>query len=147
MSRLIITGGKKLKGEITVDGAKNAVLPIIAATVLNGDTSIIKNCPDLHDVSLMLEIMKGLGCRIHKSGKTIKIDSSSINNTIVSENPTKEMRSSIFLMGPILAKFKKVTICYPGGCVFLLALSRKFASLMTFLVRILGIGTHLNRKN
>ncbi len=121
MSKLIVTGGQKLKGEITVEGSKNAVLPILAATVLNNGVSIIKNCPRLSDVETMLEILKQLGCKVSFEGDTVTVDSSTMNSTEVSEDLAVEMRSSIIFMGPILSRFKKVTISYPGECVLLLA--------------------------
>lgn len=117
MSRLIVLGGKKLKGEITVEGAKNAVLPILAATVLNNGINVIKGCPDLSDVALMFDILRGLGCKVLVEGSMVQVDSSTLNSTMISDNLAKEMRSSIFLMGPMLARCKKVTISYPGVCV------------------------------
>lgn len=117
MGRLIITGGKKLKGEILVEGSKNAVLPILAATVLNGGINIIKNCPALRDVDQMLQILKQLGCNVVMEGTTVFVDSSTLSSTLVPENLASEMRSSIFLMGPLLARCHNVTISYPGGCV------------------------------
>lgn len=121
MSKLIVTGGQKLKGEITVEGSKNAVLPILAATVLNDGVSVIRNCPRLSDVYTMLEILKQLGCKVSFEGDTVTVDSSTMNSTEVSEDLAVEMRSSIIFLGPILSRFKKVTISYPGECVLLLA--------------------------
>lgn len=117
MSKLIVTGGQKLRGEITVEGSKNAVLPILAATVLNGGISRIKNCPRLSDVQIMLEILKKIGCKVSFEGDTVTVDSSTINSTEIPEDLAVEMRSSIIFMGPILSRFKKVTISYPGECV------------------------------
>lgn len=121
MSKLIITGGRKLRGEITVEGAKNAVLPILAATVMNSGINIIKGCPDLSDVELMYQILAGLGCKVTIENGAVIIDSSTMTSTTIPDGLAKEMRSSIFLMGPMLARCKKVTISYPGGCVCLLA--------------------------
>lgn len=121
MSKLIVTGGQKLKGEIVVEGSKNAVLPILAATVLNDGISIIKNCPRLRDVEIMLEILRKIGCKVSFEGNTVTVDSSTINSTEIPEDLAVEMRSSIIFLGPILARFKKVTISYPGGCEMLLA--------------------------
>lgn len=116
MSRLVITGGQKLKGEIAVDGSKNAVLPILAATVLNGGINVIKNCPGLKDVHIMIEILKKIGCNVNVDGNTVIIDSSTINSTIVPEEFAIEMRSSIVFLGPILSRFGRVTVGHPGGC-------------------------------
>lgn len=117
MSKLVIVGGQKLKGEIVVEGAKNAVLPILAATVLNEGLSVIKNCPGLKDVEVMVNILKSLGCKVNKEDNIILVDSSTINNTFIPEELAVEMRCSIIFMGAILSKYGKVTISYPGGCV------------------------------
>lgn len=122
MSKLIVTGGQKLKGEIAVEGSKNAVLPILAATVLNGGINIIRNCPQLKDVEIALEILKNIGCKVKVEGHVVTVDSSTINNTEIPEDLATEMRSSIIFMGPMLARCGKVTISYPGGCVMLRAL-------------------------
>ena len=121
MSKLIINGGPKLKGEISVEGSKNAILPILAATILNGKTSVIKNCPGLSDVVVMLEILKKLGCKASMAGDVITVDSSNINSFQIPVDLAAEMRSSIIFMGPMLARCGKVTISYPGGCVCVLA--------------------------
>lgn len=120
MSRLIITGGQKLKGELVIDGAKNAVLPILAATILNGGLNVIKNCPRLKDVEIMLEILTSIGCKVKIEDRTVIIDSSSINCTEIPDDFAVKMRSSIVIMGAMLSRFGKVTISYPGGCVILL---------------------------
>jgi len=119
MNKIIVTGGKKLKGEIGIDGAKNSVLPILAATILNGGENIIKNCPMFSDVEVILDILRTIGCKVRVEDSVAIIDSSTISSTIVPEDLATEMRSSIILMGPILAREGKVTISYPGGCVTL----------------------------
>jgi UDP-N-acetylglucosamine 1-carboxyvinyltransferase len=116
MSKLIVTGGQKLRGDIVVEGSKNAVLPILAAAVLNNGKSIIKNCPRLRDVEIMLDILRKIGCKVEFEGNTVTIDSSTIHSTEVPEDLAVEMRSSIIFLGPILSRFKEVTISYPGGC-------------------------------
>jgi UDP-N-acetylglucosamine 1-carboxyvinyltransferase len=121
MSKLIVVGGQKLKGEVTVEGAKNAVLPILAATVLNEGLNVIRNCPDLKDVEITLKILDNIGCKVSKENDVVMIDSSTINSTFIPEDLASEMRSSIIFMGPILAKYGKVTISYPGDCITLWA--------------------------
>jgi len=121
MSKIIVTGGQKLKGELSIEGSKNAVLPILAATVLNGGTNIIKNCPKLKDVEIAIEILKRLGCKANVEGDVVILDSSTLNKTEVPEDLAAEMRSSILFLGPMLARCKKVTISYPGECVSLWA--------------------------
>ena len=115
MGQFVVTGGQKLKGELTVEGAKNSVLPLLAATVMNGGINVIHNCPQLHDVEIMFDILRKLGCKLKVEGTDIQVDSSVINNTEIPEKLAIEMRSSIFLMGPMLARCKKITISYPGG--------------------------------
>lgn len=121
MSRFVITGGAKLEGEIVVEGSKNAVLPILAASLLNGGESIIKNCPRLRDVEVMIEILKKIGCSAKMEGDVITVNSSNITETQIPVELAAEMRSSIIFMGPMLARCGKVTISYPGGCVTLLS--------------------------
>ncbi len=117
MSKLVITGGARLNGEIMVEGSKNAVLPIMAASLLNGKESIIKNCPKLKDVEVMIEILRKIGCSVKMEGDVITINSSTITETQIPVELAAEMRSSIIFMGPMLARCGKVSISYPGGCV------------------------------
>ena len=124
MSRFIVTGGTRLSGEIVVEGSKNAVLPILAASLLNGGVSIIKNCPKLRDVEVMIEILRKIGCRVEAEDDVITINSSVIRETQIPVELAAEMRSSIIFMGPMLARCGKVTISYPGGCVTLRIISR-----------------------
>ncbi len=115
MSRFVITGGARLSGEIVVEGSKNAVLPILAASLLNGGVSIIKNCPRLRDVEVMIEILRKIGCKVEVEEDVISINSSVIRETQIPVELAAEMRSSIIFMGPMLARCGKVTISYPGG--------------------------------
>ncbi len=116
MSKLVIAGGKKLEGIIKADGAKNAVLPILAATILNGKKNIVHNCPDLKDVCTTVEILKHLGCKVIKDGSTITVDSSEIKEVNVPDNLMREMRSSVVFLGAIISRCGKSVISYPGGC-------------------------------
>lgn len=117
MSKLVIAGGARINGDIAVEGSKNAVLPILAASLLNGGESIIKNCPRLRDVEVMIEILKKLGCKAKMEGDVITVNSSTINETFIPVELAAEMRSSIIFLGPMLARCGKVTISHPGGCV------------------------------
>jgi UDP-N-acetylglucosamine enolpyruvyl transferase len=121
MSKFIIKGGYKLKGEIDVQGSKNAVLPILAATILNKGNNIIKNCPAIKDVEVAIDILKYLGCKVQVKNSVVTLDSSSITKTEIPEGLAAEMRSSIIFLGPMLARCGEVTISYPGGCVMLRA--------------------------
>jgi len=116
MGKYLIHGGNRISGKLNISGGKNAVLPILAATVLNGNVSVIENCPKISDTFLAIEILKSIGCKVTVSGSTITVDSSSINNFEVPEHPVREMRSSIIFLGSILSRFGKVKISYPGGC-------------------------------
>lgn len=116
MESYVIEGGKRLEGELQIDGAKNAVLPIIAATILNGKQSIIHNCPQILDVMIMIEILRQLGCTAKWDNKTLIINASNIDRYEVSDKLVREMRSSIIVLGALLGRFQKGTISYPGGC-------------------------------
>lgn len=116
MSLYRITGGKPLIGNIRMEGAKNAVLPILAATVLNGGINIIENVPALNDVVTMLEILKNLGCYVEYRDQTVMVDSSDITSNKIPTALVKKMRSSIILLGSLLGRMGRVTTSYPGGC-------------------------------
>ncbi|NMB96790.1 MAG: UDP-N-acetylglucosamine 1-carboxyvinyltransferase [Clostridiaceae bacterium] len=116
MSKIIINGGQKLKGEVQIEGSKNAVLPILAATLLNSGISVIKNCPRLKDVDVTLKILMKLGCKVKIEENTVIIDSSTITSTDIPVDLAAEMRSSIIFVGPMLSRCKKVAISFPSGC-------------------------------
>lgn len=129
MEKYIINGGKKLSGEISITGAKNAVLPILAATVIGGNKSTILNIPNLRDVGLMEDILLALGCTVERAGNVMVIDSKPLGEIKVPEELVREMRSSIIFMGAMLARTGEVIISYPGGCEALLVLSRAYGAL------------------
>ena len=114
---LYIEGGKKLSGYIEVDGSKNAVLPILAATVLVPGLSVIENVPNLKDVTMTLEILSSIGCKVNRVGSTVFVDSSEINCYQIPNMLAGEIRSSITFLGALLGRCGEVSICYPGGCV------------------------------
>lgn len=116
MEKFIIEGGERLVGEALVSGAKNSVLPILAATVINGKTSTILNSPNLRDVDIMEQILRSIGCRINRMDNMIHVDSSYLNQVRIPEELVREMRSSIVLLGAMLARCGEVIISYPGGC-------------------------------
>ena len=116
MEKYIIHGGNKLFGEVEIKGAKNSVLPILAATVISGKVSTIGNIPNLKDVEIMEKLLSSLGAKLEYKDNLLCIDSSTIDNVILPEELVREMRSSIILMGALLARFKEVKISYPGGC-------------------------------
>jgi len=116
MSKLVVCGGNQLEGEIEVQGAKNAVLPILAATILNGGKNIIYNCPDLKDVTTTVEVLKKLGCHVRRHEKTLTVDSSQLNSDTIEESLMRQMRSSIIFLGAIIARCKRAVVSMPGGC-------------------------------
>lgn len=116
MSKFVIRGGNRLEGEIDVQGAKNAVLPILAAAVVNGGKNVIYNCPDLRDVSITLEVLNSLGCSTMRHGKTLIVDSSGLNSNVIDESLMRQMRSSIIFLGAIIARCRKAVVSMPGGC-------------------------------
>lgn len=116
MSKYIIEGGRRLVGEIPVIGAKNAVLPILAATVINNNTSTIFNTPNLRDVEVMEQILVSIGCKVSRVDNVIFVDSRNISKIKIPEDLVREMRSSIILMGAMLTRCGEVEVSYPGGC-------------------------------
>lgn len=116
MSCIKVIGGEQLKGELKIQGSKNAALPVIAATILNKGISKLKNCPKILDVFHMVTILEELGCNASWEENTLIVDSSGANVTHVSEESVSKMRSSILYLGAILGRFHEVTIAYPGGC-------------------------------
>ncbi|QUI23208.1 UDP-N-acetylglucosamine 1-carboxyvinyltransferase [Vallitalea pronyensis] len=116
MGKFIIEGGYSLSGEVKVQGSKNAVLPLLAATVLNKGKTYFYNCPKILDVYNMLNILAGIGCMIEWEDDVLIIDSSVITTHIIPEKYVQMMRSSIILLGSVLSRLKNVKICFPGGC-------------------------------
>ena len=116
MSEYIIKGGKKLEGIVNISGSKNASLPIIAATILNGGKSTLYNVPKIHDTEMMFEILKSLGGTVEKKKNKVIIDTSKIDKFEIPENLMRQMRSSVILVGGLLGKYRKATFSYPGGC-------------------------------
>ena len=114
MKSYIIEGGKRLHGEVDISGSKNASLPIIAATILNADTTKLYNIPKIQDTKITLEILKILGCKIRRNSGKIEINSKNITKTEIPENLMRQMRSTVILAGAILGRFKQVTFSYPG---------------------------------
>ena len=116
MSKLIIDGNKKMEGEIEVQGAKNAVLPILAATILSEGKNVIHNCPRLSDVDKTIEVLKNLGCKVVRYKDCIEVDAHDISSYTIPEELMRQMRSSIVFLGAIIAKFGKAEVSMPGGC-------------------------------
>ena len=116
MDALRIRGGRRLTGEWTVHTAKNAALPIMAAAVLTSDKTVLEDCPLLSDVHHMGEILSCLGCKVERKGRALEIDPQGMNSYEMPDALAKKIRSSIFLLGPILTRCHKATVTFPGGC-------------------------------
>ncbi len=116
MKSYIIQGGNALNGEVNISGSKNASLPIIASSILNGDITRLYNVPKIHDTQITLEILKILGCKIRVNSGKIEINSKNINKIEIPEDLMRQMRSTVVLAGAILGRFKEVKFSYPGGC-------------------------------
>lgn len=116
MTSYKISGGKRLEGKLRVEGSKNAVLPILAATVLNEGESIIENVPVLRDVETMIEILRDLGCRVEFRDNRVWVNASNLSSNQIPEHLVKKMRSSIILLGALLGRTGGVISSYPGGC-------------------------------
>lgn len=116
MYRYIIKGGKKLNGETTVSGSKNASLPILAATIISGKTTKLYNVPDIEDVRITLQILKELGCKVKKDKNKVIINSKNMNQVVIPDNLMRKLRSSVIIAGAIISRFKNAKFSYPGGC-------------------------------
>lgn len=116
MKSYIIEGGKKLEGTVEISGSKNASLPILAATILNGNINKLYNVPSIKDTKITIQILKLLGCKIRRNDDKIEINSENIKDTQIPEHLMREMRSTVILAGALLGRFKEVTFSYPGGC-------------------------------
>ena len=116
MEKYIISGGKKLSGRARVHGAKNAVLPIMAAAILAGDKCRIFDCPNLSDVHASIDILRTLGCQAELCDDILKIDSSTVLGYEIPEELMLKMRSSIIFLGALVGKMGRARVSSPGGC-------------------------------
>lgn len=117
MDKLIISGGRPLKGTVEISGAKNAVLPILAATLLTDETSIIRNVPPLRDVYTMLKILRTLGVKTQMDNGTIVVEPRGYKGYLAPYKLVSTMRASVCVLGSLLAKQKVARVSLPGGCV------------------------------
>ena len=117
MDRLVIEGGVRLKGEVRVSGSKNAVLPILAATLLTDDVCVIKGAPNLRDTNTMLKILRSLGKNVEFDKGVITVGRGKFSNFIADYKLVSTMRASFCVLGPLLGKFKKAKVSLPGGCI------------------------------
>ncbi len=116
MSVFRIQGDRPLSGSVRVQGAKNSVLPILAATFLSTGVCVLHNCPWLSDVEHTLDILRHLGCKVERDGETVTVDASAPTGCSVPDSLMREMRSSVIFLGPVLGRMGRSELTYPGGC-------------------------------
>jgi len=116
MDRLRITGGRALRGEAPVSGAKNAALPILCAGLLAAEPLLVGNVPRLHDVATTLKLLRRMGARASHDGDTVSLDCSGIASPEAPYELVRTMRASILVLGPLLARFGEARVALPGGC-------------------------------
>lgn len=116
MSRLRIEGGQRLSGELSLQGAKNSSLPILAASLLGEGETVLHNCPNLSDVDAASRILQSLGATVERADETVRVDNRAVAGDQVPEQLMREMRSSIVFLGAILSRMGRATLSSPGGC-------------------------------
>ncbi|NJD90166.1 MAG: UDP-N-acetylglucosamine 1-carboxyvinyltransferase [Geobacter sp.] len=116
MDKLIIKGGKKLSGEVSVSGSKNASLPIFCATILASGVHEISNVPFLRDINTTIKVLESLGAVIEGNGNVVRIDATNVNNVEATYDLVKTMRASVLVLGPLLARHGRARVSLPGGC-------------------------------
>lgn len=116
MSKLIVEGKNRLSGELSIQGAKNSALPILASTILCKGENIIHNCPMLSDVYATIKILEYLGCRVKIDNNLLIVDSTNINRFDIPDNLMREMRSSIVFLSAIASRMGRAKLSFPGGC-------------------------------
>ncbi|MGH6612311.1 MAG: UDP-N-acetylglucosamine 1-carboxyvinyltransferase [Burkholderiaceae bacterium] len=116
MDKLKIEGGTRLAGEVTVSGAKNAALPILAASLLTADELIVENVPQLRDVGTALKLLKQMGVATDRDGTTVRLRADAVTNTEAPYELVRTMRASILVLGPLVARFGAARVSLPGGC-------------------------------
>ena len=113
MLSYIINGGRKLEGETYASGSKNASLPIIAASILNGGITKLYNVPNIHDTQMMFEILKKLGCKVKRNNGKIIINSNELKQNEIPDSLMRQMRSSVIMVGAMIGRMKKAKFSYP----------------------------------
>ena len=116
MKKLLIEGPARLSGTVRIHGAKNSVLPVLAACCLCASPCVLHNCPDIEDVRTALKILETLGCKTKREGSTLLVDPAGLDSYRVSKQLAGKMRSSVLFLGPLLAKFSRAELALPGGC-------------------------------
>ncbi len=118
MEKFVIHGGKKLSGKVTVSGAKNSVLALMPATLLNAGLNVIQNVPEVNDVYTMVKLLDHLGVSSEFSNHQLRLDTSRITNQEAPYEHVKKMRASVYVLGPLLSRFGYAKVSLPGGCAW-----------------------------
>jgi len=118
VDKFIIHGGKELNGTVQISGAKNATLALMPAALLASGESVLSNTPELNDVFTMSKLLKQLGAEIQFENQILKINSSTVNNQIAPYEHVKKMRASVYVLGPLLARYGFAKVSLPGGCAW-----------------------------
>jgi UDP-N-acetylglucosamine 1-carboxyvinyltransferase len=116
MDTIVIRGGKKLEGEVKISGAKNAVLPILAATLLTGGWNTISNVPKLGDIKTILKLLTELGVDVSEGQKSLRVNTENLKDSEAPYDLVKTMRASVLVLGPLVARLKRAKVSLPGGC-------------------------------
>lgn len=116
MEKLRIIGGNRLSGSVRISGAKNAVLPILAASLLTADELVLHNVPHLADVKTMLSLLEGMGVTCHQDGETVRMCAANVTSTVAPYELVKTMRASILVLCPLATRFGSARVSLPGGC-------------------------------
>ena len=116
MEKLKVTGGCRLCGEVKASGAKNAALPILAASLLTADDLVLHNVPHLSDIRTMGKLLGGLGMSVEREGETVTLNAKELTTLTAPYELVKTMRASIVTLGPMLARFGEARVSLPGGC-------------------------------
>lgn len=111
-----ICGGTPLRGALRIHGAKNSVLPILAATLATGQTSVLHNCPEISDVEVAAKILRSLGCRVSRAGESLTVDASSADSCRIPTELMQKMRAGVLFLGALLSRFGEAEVSLPGGC-------------------------------
>lgn len=118
MDKFVITGGKALKGKVSVSGAKNAALAIMPAALLNAGENVLHNTPEVNDVYTMIKLLNNLGVKTDFKDFTLKFDTSDITSQVAPYEHVKKMRASVYVLGPLLSRFGYAKVSLPGGCAW-----------------------------
>jgi UDP-N-acetylglucosamine 1-carboxyvinyltransferase len=116
MDKLVVTGGGRLTGEVTISGAKNAALPILCASLLSAEPLKLTNVPGLNDIGTMLKLLAQMGVKVEREGNTVTLDAGALNNPVAPYEMVKTMRASILVLGPLVARCGEAKVSLPGGC-------------------------------